>query len=176
MTSTTSKYLGRVNPWILGAVSFSLLLIIVAYTTIEALDSGKGPIGQKLVDSEFPSPEASPFYLKPITWIMTLLVMAWYSFVEITKTAVWKLPQFAQSIIRGLLVLTIVLSLYEVMYNFMFWDVVLSRSDSSSFHPDSVVNNFPTDKYSMNLVFATKIFVTVLGCSAYALYAYRQQK
>jgi len=161
-----------------AAISFTISLlfiaIIVTYSLLRAQVAGVDVIGQTLVDSEFPPPGLSPFYLKPATWLMILITIAWFSFIELIKDRVRRERGVVRSVISVSFLLAIILFLYEVAYNFMIWGVMLINSDGSSFHPDEIMNEFPSERYKVNLVFATKSFVTLLGCSLYGLYVLRE--
>ncbi len=157
-------------------ISLLLVTVIVTYAQLQSNLLGIDVIGQTLVDSEFPSPSISSFYLKPATWLMIMIVIAWYSFIEIIKDRVRSEKGFARPVISIGLLLAIILCSYEVAYNFMIWGVMMINADETSFHPDEVVNVFPSDKYKTNLVFATKSFVTILGCGFYGFYVLREDR
>ena len=158
------------------SISLALVAIIVIPAQLEAQRLGIDVVGQTLVDSEFPPPNISSFYLKPATWLMIVIIIAWYSFIEIIKERIKKERGLARTVISVALLLSIILSSYEVAYNFLIWGVMMTRADEASFHPDDLYNEYPTDKYKINLVFATKGFATILGCGLYAFYVLRQDR
>jgi hypothetical protein len=151
-----------------------LTFIITGYGLIVAYQTRNDIIGQTLVDSEFPPPSMSPLYMKPATWLMISVITAVYSLVQMSKERFRLLGSTARSVVLFLLFLTALVSFYEVMYNFMLWGSLMAAHDSSSqFNPDTIINSFPTDEYKINLVFATKMFVTCLGCSLYGFVVFR---
>jgi hypothetical protein len=153
-------------------ISLVLAITIAVHAQIRAVDLGIDVIGHTLVDSEFPPPDVSPFFLKPATILMALIIVAWYCIVELTKDRVRRETGPMKKMISIIFLLTIILSFYEVVYNFIIWNVMLVNDNGDSFHPDDIANTFPTEKYSVNLVFATKSFVTLLGCSLYGFYVF----
>ncbi|MEW5841580.1 hypothetical protein [Nitrososphaera sp.] len=163
---------------VLFAASTALAFGVLAYSLAYSYTTGNDVIGESLVDSEFPPPNVSPLFLKPVTWLMVLAVISWYSFVELVKERVQALGRTQRSVVLLLLLLAAVISLYEVLFNFMLWGVILVKqgASSSSFNPDSVVNTFPTDAYKINLVAATKFYLTVLACSVYGLAVLHKKK
>jgi hypothetical protein len=163
-----------------AAITLSCCLFIAAfiagYYQVQAYLLGIDVIGQTFVDSEFPAPELSPFYLKPATWLMITIIIAWYAFIELIKDRVRRERRFVKSLITSGLLLAIILSFYEVAYNFMMWGVLMVSSNEAAVNPDTVINMFPSDRYKVNLVFATKSFVTILGCGLYAFYVLREER
>jgi hypothetical protein len=157
------------------AVSLVLIAVVAGYAIVRSHLTGNEVIGQTLVDSEFPSPGSLPFFLKPVTWLMILITISWFSFVEVIKDRVRAERGLVRSVISVSFLLVIIMSLYESLYNFMLWGAILANADPETFNPDKVVNPFPSGQYKTNLVFATKLFVTVLGCSVYGFYVLREE-
>jgi hypothetical protein len=153
-----------------------LVVAIIAYALLDSYYKGDGIIGQTLVDSEFPPTSVSPFYLKPITWLMILIIISWYFFLELVKNRLTLLSSKSASLFSVAFLIITILSFYEVLYNFMIWAVLLVSAGSSAFDPDKVVNAFPSDKYKVNLVVATKIGVTIFGSAVYGFYVLREAR
>lgn len=144
---------------------------IVALVVYSAATDQTDVIGEALVNNELPPPDVFPVFLKPITLIMILAVVAWYSLVELVKPAVRALTPARRSAVLLLLLVTAVVSCYEVLFNFMLWGTMLGNQSPSNFDPDTVVNTFPSETYRTNLVAATKFYFVVFACSLYGIVA-----
>lgn len=149
--------------------SAALAFFILGYTLVLSYVQKVDVIGETLTDTEFPPPSTSPIFFKPITWLMILSIIGWFSFVEMVKDRVRSKEYGQRSIILLLLLLISIFSLYEVFFNFMIWGVILGHQDPAALDPDKAFNTFPTDKYKINLVVATKFYFTTFACSLYGL-------
>jgi O-antigen ligase len=161
---------------IILVVSLGLIALIISYELLDSYFRGQNIIGQSLVDSEFPSPSISPFYLKPATWLMFLMIISWYFILQLSKDKIRKLSANYASIVSAAFLVITIMSFYEMLYNFMLWSVILSHQDPSSLNPDKAINTFPSDAYKVNLVFATKIAVTIFGSAIYGFYMVRESR
>lgn len=161
---------GRTYQWYTMILSLIFIIIIFSYYSATPVDDPEldKAIGGRLVASEFPSPEVSPIYFKPATYLVLLVIAFWYSLMDLTKK--WILSkQRGVYFFRLALLLIAILALYEVLFNFILWDSLLGLQEPSEFNPDKVTNVYPSEKYPVNLVFATKVGITILGCSVYGL-------
>lgn len=149
--------------------SIILSVIITSYAVQRAAISPSEIIGENFIDAEFPSPDVSPIYLKPVTWLTILAFVGWFSFIELIKKRISLLTYNARFVYSVLLFLITALSLYEISYNFTIWGSQLAASGDSMSNPDAAINKFPNDKYKVNLVFATKIGFMIFICGFYAL-------
>ncbi|MER3407803.1 MAG: hypothetical protein C4292_03250 [Nitrososphaera sp.] len=148
-------------------------IVIVALIAYSAATGPSDVIGEAFVKNEFPPPSIFPVFLKPITLIMILSVVAWYSLVEMVKPTVRAMAPSRRSLVVLLLLVIAVVSCYEVLFNFMLWGTMLGNQSPSSFNPDTVVNTFPSEMYKTNLVAATKFYFVVFACSLYGMVALR---
>lgn len=159
--------ISRTIPFYSLVASIILSVIITSYAVQRAAISPSEIIGENFIDTEFPSPDASPIYLKPVTWLTILVFVGWFSFIELIKKRISLLTYNSRFIYSVLLFLITALSLYEISYNFMIWGSQLAGDSMSN--PDAATNKFPNDKYKVNLVFATKIGFMIFICGFYAL-------
>jgi hypothetical protein len=148
-------------------LSIILITIILVYAIITYYKEKSDIIGYALVNGEFPPPSISPIYHKPITWLMILVLIAWFSFIELVKSSIDSLRYKWKFIIMLICFVITSISFYEILFNFMLWGSMLTHADT--FNPDSMINTFPFDTYKINLVFATKMFVMVFICNLYTL-------
>lgn len=156
-------------------ISLTMTGVISCFIIYYSSQSSYNAIGEMFVDSEFPSPSFSPFYLKPMTWLMIFIITGWVSFIELAKNRIRLLGPNSRFIYMLFLFLITSLTLYEVVYNFMLWGAILASQGVDEANPDITVNHFPDEKYQVNLVFATKVGVTILVCGVYALTVFRDK-
>ena len=141
------------------------IAFLVAYVAVNG--TGEGPVGEGFVDSELPPPGIFPYFLKPITWLMIVVFAGWFSFIELVKGYIRLLDGNWRFFYSMVLFIIAAISFYEILYNFMYWGAILSRQ--ASVDPDSIANGFPSQLYQVNIVFATKVGVTIFACAVYAL-------
>jgi hypothetical protein len=158
---------------LLGVSGLSLLSVAILY----ALDPRK-IIGDTLVNTptgdpiEIPPPSISPyFHFKPVTLFFAASIVFSYSFFSLFKTRITNLPGHVRSLLLTLAVLGSAVSVYEVLFNFTLWSVLMITQTSN---PDHAVNGFPGGILQINLVFATKTFVALLFLSVFAIESLRK--
>lgn len=147
----------------------SIVAIIFLVLYVVANGTGERPVGEQFVKEELPPPAMFPYFLKPITWLMITIFAGWFSFLELMKNRFRTIGHNWRYFYTLALFVIAAISFYEILYNFMYWGVVLSRQPSGLLSPDSVTNGFPSQLYQVNLVFATKVGVTIFACAMYAL-------
>ena len=147
--------------------SVVVILFLVAY--VMANGTGEGPVGQGFVNEELPPPGTFPYFLKPITWLMIAIFAGWFSFLELLKSHIKSLSSNWRFFYALVLFIITAVSSYEILYNFTYWGAVLSRQPIGALNPDNVANGYPSQIYQVNIVFATKVGVTIFACAAYAL-------
>lgn len=153
-------------------VSVVMIAVISSFTIYNSLQSKSDIIGQIFVESEFPSPSTSAFYLKPMTWLMIFIITGWVSFLDLVKDRFSLLGPNPRFVYMLFLFLITSLTFYEVLYNFMLWGAILASHEGAN--PDTAVNRFPDERYQINLVFSTKVGVTILVCGVYSLFKLRE--
>jgi hypothetical protein len=158
-----------------GAVSIALS----SYAAYMYFSGRSEIIGEPLVNAEFPPQTVSPIYMKPVTWLMISSAVAWYSLLEVIKERVVapngssRYPR-GVSLVLAILFLIALVSFYEVLFNFILWASLMAHvQPGEPFNPDTLVNPYPSDGYKVNLTFATKVGVSILGCSVYGIYVFK---
>jgi hypothetical protein len=157
-------------------------MAISSYAAYMYFSGQSNIIGQPLVDTEFPPHTISPIYMKPVTWLMLTSAIAWYCILELVKEKVvdpdgrLNSPR-GVSLVLALLFLVAIVSFYEAIFNFILWGSLIAQFEPGEpFNPDKLVNPYPVDSYKVNLTFATKVGVTILGCSLYGIYVFKGLK
>lgn len=156
-------------------LSIVISIFLLSYVYYRGTQTHSKVIGEVFIDSEIPSPDSFPFFLKPVSWLMIFTISGWLSFLELAKNKIRSLGPNWRFLYVLLLFLIASLTFYEIMYNFTLWGSFLSRQDAQHANPDEATNPFPTDRYQISLVFATKIGVMIFACSVYALYVLREK-
>jgi hypothetical protein len=152
---------------LIGSIISAVLL--VAY--VLQYGTGEGAVGEEFVNQELPPPNTFPYFLKPITWLMIAAFAGWFSLLELAKGRIRRLDREQRYTFGLILFIFAAVAFYEILYNFMYWGAILARQ---AVNPDSITNGFPSQLYQVNIVFATKVYVTVFVCALYALAVLRQ--
>lgn len=150
-------------------------IFFLSYVYYRSTQTQSKVIGEAFIDSEIPSPNSFPFFLKPVSWLMIFTISGWLSFLELVKNKLRALSANWRFLYVLLLFLIASLTFYEIIYNFTLWGSFLSRQEPHQVNPDEAINAFPADRYQVSLVFATKIGVLIFVCSLYALYVLREK-
>lgn len=150
------------------ALSTGGAILILAYGTITSLLQHPASFGQTLVNTEFPPQNPLYISLKPISWLVILVLISWYSFFRLSDERLSRVRSSRLAIIELVFLLFALTSLYETIYNFTIWNVLMNAQQvAGQLNPDVLANNFPSPTHSYNLAFETKAFVTILFCSIY---------
>lgn len=153
----------------------SVILIITCYGIVAEVRGHIDIVGATLVNVEIPSPSIFPIYAKPISFLMIAALALTYSGFELAKPHMENFSKAQISFIKLLAFVGIVLSAYEVLYNFAIWTAeIATNSLLGSLNPDVIINQFPNPKTPWNLVFATKLSLTVFAVTVYMFYVVRQ--
>ena len=165
--SPETKLERRVFLVLLGLSGVTLALIAVLYVL-----QPRAVIGDSLVNTssgsafEIPPPSISYFHVKPVTVFYAALVVFGYCGLSLYRKSIAGLPDYLRTLLLVFAVLSLAVSAYEILFNFMLWTVVIL---TQSVIPDHAVNNYPSGIFQINLVFATKTFVALLFVSYFAV-------
>jgi len=129
-------------------------------------------VGQTFVDVEFPPIHIFPiFYMKPITWLTSAILLLTYSTLELTKERIARFSEFKIGLIKLLSFLIGSLALYEVLFNFTLWSGLISADATlGKLNPDVIINPYPNPKIPWNITFSTKIYFSLTIVSLYIFY------
>lgn len=148
------------------AISGIIFLAIVAYYILNP----RAIIGDSLVNNpngtpvELPAEGVSPFYVKPVTIMFATIVVFAFCLFTLGKKRIDKMPRSLRSILLVVALLGLAVSIYETLFNFVLWgSLMVTKGD-----PDTIVNIYPVNSIKINLVFATKTFVSLLFLSYFA--------
>ncbi|MGQ9470016.1 MAG: hypothetical protein ACUVTD_09425 [Nitrososphaerales archaeon] len=155
---------------IICLISSLIMITILAYGLVTAATRGINVVGETLVNTEFP-PMNFPFYAKPVTWLVASVIVFWFSFLELNKKTISKIPKFARQLSMLIAFFIGAMALYEVFFNFTLWGSLMATSEIlGELNPDLLVNPFPNPEKPWNLVYATKIFLLITIVAFYTFY------
>lgn len=155
-------------------IFLSITLIFVIYyiaRIIAGLDE-LYPIGQSLVTKEIPSPEKYPIYAKPISYIVVSAMFAWLFGLEALRERFSRVSIQWIRLFMIVAVFTLFISGYEMLWNFFMWaasTASLAKEGKITQSPDYLANEYPNPSFSVNFVFATKVFSLVFFSAFYLL-------
>ena len=150
-----------------------IILMSLAYgvATSALYASGSIPvIGQNMVNVSFPL----PYFAQPVDYLSVASVIFFYTAIRLWQN---KVAQWSHLELASLQLVAIVVafaSAYEVMYNFMLWEAYFSVQvlyNNIAANPILLSSPGPTP---WNLVFATKVFMSLFVISGYTVYFLRK--
>jgi len=155
-----------------GASAIIILATLTYGIATSALyASGSIPvIGQNMVNVSFPL----PYFTQPVTYLSVASVTFFYTGLRLWQN---KVAQWSHLTLASLQLVAIVVafaSAYAVMYNFMLWGSYFSVQvlyNSVTANPNFLSSSGPTP---WNLVFATKVFMSLFAISGYTVYFLRK--
>jgi len=151
-----------------GIIILTSLAYGVATSALYA--SGSIPvIGQNMVNVSFPL----PYFAQPVDYLSVASVIFFYTAIRLWQN---KVAQWSHLELASLQLLAIVVafaSAYEVLYNFMLWGSYFTVTVLSNVaaNPVNLSSQGPTP---WNLVFATKVFMSLFVISGYTVYFLRK--
>jgi hypothetical protein len=153
-------------------VSAITIIAAIGYGLVTALLSGLSVVGTSFVDVEWPF----TFMAKPVTYLAIAMVTFFYSSLRLWQNNIARWSLFRLSAVQLFAMVVAFSSGYEVLYNFMLWGAFLSKELITS----SVITIINVNAVSSpgpvpwNLVFATKVFMSLFVISAYVAYFLRR--
>lgn len=152
------------------ALVFTFLSVIIVFYFAIRIALGLDelfPLGEALVNREWPSPDSSIIYAKPVTYLAFFTLMAWLFGLEALKDKFMKCSEFWIRVFMIVSTIIAFFSGYEVLWNFSMWAAFFSSNPDEN--PDTMVNIYPNPRYPVNFVFATKMFTVAFFASLYFL-------
>jgi len=120
-----------------------------------------------LVDTEFPIKGLA----KLVTYLMISSVVGWYCVTKLGRSKTENLSKTARSMLRLLALAIAVVTFYEVIYNFVVWNALMTADAISGIIRIDVLNiPYPNPTTPWSLVFATKMFLSAFVISSHAFY------
>jgi hypothetical protein len=123
-------------------------------------------IGENLVLAEV---DLVAFKIKPITLFGYLFFLS-YGFGLSSPTTKRRFLRMGEQAFESVYVVAwffVMLSGFEVLYNFVLWSAGLSVQGLQN--PDIIVNWWPANPYAINVVFAAKLVVVIFAGSCFSV-------
>jgi hypothetical protein len=153
--------------YICGAIMAIITIYALSQSLIEYLETGKVVVGEILVTSEFPIKGLA----KPVSYLMLASVIGWYCVTRLGERVTRKNSKTSIALIELIAIAATVISLYELMYNFMVWNALITADLlRGTLDIDRLSMPYPNPDTPWSLVFATKMFLASLVISAHAWY------
>lgn len=163
----------RVFLYIFYVAAFMMVSILVYGVWAmmgEWSENGTYVMGEVLVTTEFPFPH----FAKLITWLFFSAIIAWYCVSRIgwKKTVAGKISSTRMALLQLMLLGFVIISLYEVLWNFSVLTAQISAGVTDGMVPDidRLTVAYPDPDRPWNLIFSTKIFLVALIISSHAFY------
>jgi len=152
----------------ISAIMMTSITFYALYQSIvEYAASGKIVIGEILVKTEFPFKGFS----KLVTYLMIVSVISWYCVTKLGGDKVKQVSPALRSLLQLIVLIIVVVSLYEFVYNFVVWSSLITiNALEGSINLDNISIAYPNPETPWNLVFATKMSLAAFLISSHGFY------
>ncbi len=108
---------------------------------------------------------------KLVTYLSIFSVLSWFCVTKIGSKEVERIPKIVKAILSTIVVILIVVSAYEFVYNFTVWGSLITVNMlQKSSNPDEIAIKYPNPDTPWNLDFATKMTLAALIISCHSFY------
>ena len=155
-------------------VSAAMMLGITVFgfyaTTLEWLENGTYVMGEVIHNTTIPFEN----FARLSTWLFFSSIIGWYCVSRIgwKKTVAGKISGRRMALLQLMLLGFMIISLYEVLYNFSVLNAKMAGGMADGATPDIDMLSvaYPDPNAPWNLVFATKVFLAAFIISGHAFY------
>ena len=154
---------------IVAIISLIVIVVTTSYGIVMSIIHGVEVVGQTFVDVEFPPIHIFPiFYMKPVTWLSSAILLFAYSILELSKNRIIQATKVERNFAKILAFIVGSLAGYEVLFNFTLWSgLIAAESLTGILNPDLIINPFPNTKIPWNINFASKMYFSLVIVTAY---------
>ena len=148
---------------------------ILAFIAVFYLLNPRPIVGDALVNTprgtpeEWPSASSFPLYVKPVTIMLACVVLFSFSFFSLARAGIRRIPNGVRVLLMLVSLVIFSTSIYETLFGFLYWGSQLTAHAD----PDLVVYPYLGSSIKVNLVFATKAFLSLCFASYFAFEALR---
>lgn len=158
-------------------LSVTIMLIITGYGMLKSAESYKNDkkiiIGDVLLDTEFPLRGS----VNLVTYLMIFSLISWFTAMKIFEDNINNLSSYIQTILQIFSLIAIIISVYELFYNFTVWNsIIIDNLISGIFEPDQNLINYPKADTPWNLAFATQMFLASLIIASHCFFVITKSK
>jgi hypothetical protein len=127
-------------------------------------ETGTYVMGEVLVETEVPFDN----FAKLTTWLFFSTIIGWYCVTRIGWKRTTGLITWKMALLQLMLLSFVIISLYEVLYNFIVLNAQITAGIVNGI--DALTVAYPDPNRPWNLIFATKIFLIGFIISSHAFY------
>ena len=151
-----------------GFIMISILAFGIYAMLTEWEETGTYVMGEVLVETEVPFDN----FAKLTTWLFFSTIIGWYCVTRIGWKRTTGLITWKMALLQLMLLSFVIISLYEVLYNFIVLNAQITAGIVNGQVPDidALTVAYPDPNRSWNLIFATKIFLIGFIISSHAFY------
>ena len=151
-----------------GFIMISILAFGIYAMLTEWEETGTYVMGEVLVETEVPFDN----FAKLTTWLFFSTIIGWYSVSRIGWKRTTGLITWKMALLQLMLLSFVIISLYEVLYNFIVLNAQITAGIVNGQVPDidALTVAYPDPNRPWNLIFATKIFLIGFIISSHAFY------
>ena len=151
--------------------SVMIMLLICGYGLYKSADNYKENqkivIGDVLVNTEFPFKGS----ISLVTYLMIFSLISWFTATKILEDSINKIPTYTKTILQIISLVSIVISVYELFYNFTVWNSIITDNlINGYFEPNKLLISYPKPETPWNLSFATQMFLAAVIITSHSLY------
>jgi len=153
--------------YVCAAIMIGVTAYALAESLREYLATGEVVIGEVLIDTEFPIPG----FAKLVSYLMVASVVGWFCVIKLGRSKTENVSKTTKSILRLIALAFAVITLYELLYNFVIWNALMTADALGGIFRIDVLNvPYPDSTTPWSLVFATKMFLAAFIISSHAFY------
>jgi len=151
-----------------GFIMISILAFGIYAMLTEWEETGTYVMGEVLVETEVPFDN----FAKLTTWLFFSTIIGWYCVTRIGWKRTTGLITWKMALLQLMLLSFVIISLYEVLYNFIVLNAQITAGIVNGQVPDidALTVAYLDPNRPWNLIFATKIFVIGFIISSHAFY------
>jgi hypothetical protein len=151
-----------------GFIMISILAFGIYAMLTEWEENGTYVMGEVLVETEVPFDN----FAKLTTWLFFSTIIGWYCVTRIGWKRTTGLITWKMALLQLMLLSFVIISLYEVLYNFIVLNAQITAGIVNGQVPDidALTVAYPDPNRPWNLIFATKIFLIGFIISSLAFY------
>ena len=151
-----------------GFIMISILAFGIYAMLTEWEETGTYVMGEVLVETEVPFEN----FAKLTTWLFFSTIIGWYCVTRIGWKRTTGLITWKMALLQLMLLSFVIISLYEVLYNFIVLNAQITAGIVNGQVPDidTLTVAYPDSDRPWNLIFATKIFLIGFIISSHAFY------
>lgn len=156
--------------YLCGAMMLGITTFGFYHSTMEWLENGTYVMGEIIHNTAIPFEN----FARLSTWLFFSSIIGWYCVSRIgwKRTVAGKISGQRMALLQLMLLGFMIISLYEVLYNFTVLNAKIAAGVVNGVVPDidRLYVAYPSSSAPWNLVFATKVFLAALLISGHAFY------